>query len=184
MKDVRFRSLACTVAVVVSGAGWTSSGTGAASPGTTTVHVAASASKPPSCRSEELKLGVGPAFGAAGTERQYFSLTNRASRSCTLTGYPGVSFVDDDGHVVADDFERGSDPPPSAVTLSAGSSASFKVELGTGGAGSCRSGMSWTTVRVIPPDDTGVLSAPFKGSACGRPAVYAVQPGPPPESNG
>jgi hypothetical protein len=187
MSVMRLRSLRFIVVVLtVVGMGCTSSGRGAATPTNSTALAAAPASseqQPASCRAGELKLDVGPDFGAAGTEHQYFSLTNTASRSCTLNGYPGVTFVASDGRVVADNFERASDPPPSAVAVAPGNTASFQVNYGGGGVG-CQREVSWTTVRVIPPNDTGVLSAPFKDSACGGYTVHAVQAGPPPQANG
>src|SRR5438552_787699 len=97
------RSLPLVIAVV------SVVGTGCNARGMTTASASPQPQSP--CRAEQLRLEVGPDFGALGTEHQYFSLTNTGSGSCTLTGYPGVSFVARDGRVVADNFERASDPP-------------------------------------------------------------------------
>src|SRR5579884_3945140 len=86
---------------VGTAAGSCSRGPDAVAPTSSTRQTAAS-----SCRATQLKLAVGSTFGAAGTESQYFSLTNTAPRACTLTGYPDVSFVSADGRIVANNFER------------------------------------------------------------------------------
>ncbi len=193
---VRFWRLLFVVGMIIA-AGSCSNGQRAVAPTSSTTAAAVS-----SCRAAQLKLGVGSAFGAAGTESQYFSLTNTASQSCTLTGYPDVSFVSAGGRVVANNFERATtDPVPSAVsvpapsppeqpscgscpvTVPAGGVASFEINFGGGGVG-CRAEYSWATIRVIPPNDTGVLSTPFEGSACGGGTVHVVRAGPPPIANG
>ena len=214
MRLVPFRSLLILVAVVsIAVAGCGSNGRTAESPSTSTSAAAApttastssgaqsqpaptsAASQPSSsaprgqqqsssCRAAQLKLSEGPDFGAAGTESQYLSLTNTSSQKCTLTGFPGISFVAADGRVVADNFQRATaDPPPSVVTVAPGGIASFQINFGGGGVG-CQGEVSWTTVRIIPPNDAGVLSTPFKGSACGGYTVHAVREGPPPSANG
>jgi len=188
MSLVRFWRLLIVVGVSIA-AGSCSNGRRAVAPTTSTTAVAAS-----SCRATQLKLGVGSTFGHAGTESQYFSLINTASRSCTLTGYPDVSFVSADGGVVANNFERATtDPAPyppgqpscgsCPVTVTPGGIASFEINYGGGGVG-CRGEYSWTTIRVSPPNDTGRLSTPFEGSACGGGTVHVVRAGPPPSANG
>lgn len=50
---------------------------------------------PGTCTVNQLSVTLGRGNGAAGSEIVPIVFTNTGSSSCTLTGYPGVSFVGD-----------------------------------------------------------------------------------------
>ena len=78
-------------------------------------------SAPSRCTTAELAGSLGPADGAAGSVNQTLVLTNTGSRTCTLRGFPGVSYVRGDG---------GTQAGPSAVMVGA---RGGDVRLGPGG---------------------------------------------------
>lgn len=45
------------------------------------------------CQADALKLSIGPGTGAAGSTYYPLDFTNAGHTTCTLDGYPGVSFV-------------------------------------------------------------------------------------------
>jgi len=59
------------------------------------------ASNPAECKVADLKLSLGGGDAAAGTVYRQLRFTNKGSRTCTIQGFPGVSYVaGDDGHQV------------------------------------------------------------------------------------
>jgi len=52
------------------------------------------------CHSGQLTVAVTNSQGAAGTIYSHLTFTNKSAIACTMTGYPGVSFVDGAGHQV------------------------------------------------------------------------------------
>ena len=64
-------------------------------PGTSPTGTASSAATPGgSCGTSALRMTLGPASAAAGHFYRPLVFTNISAASCTLYGYPGVSFVD------------------------------------------------------------------------------------------
>jgi hypothetical protein len=61
----------------------------------------APASDPAECKVADLKLSIGGGDSAAGTTYRQLRFTNRGTRTCTIQGFPGVSYVAGaDGHQV------------------------------------------------------------------------------------
>lgn len=127
-------------------------------------------SAPSRCTTAELAGSLGPADGAAGSVNQTLVLTNTGSRTCTLRGFPGVSYVRGDG---------GTQAGPSAVMVGA---RGGDVRLGPGGsagaamqlanvqnfdAASCRP-VAVRGLRVYPPGDTASLFVPRPGTGCSQ----------------
>jgi uncharacterized protein DUF4232 len=56
---------------------------------------------PAECKVADLKLSLGGGDAAAGTMYRELRFTNKGTRSCTIQGFPGVSYVaGEDGHQV------------------------------------------------------------------------------------
>lgn len=123
---------------------------------------------PDRCTTSELTGSL--ADGDAGAGSRFFTLvlTNTGTRTCELTGFPGVSYVaGDDGHQVgpaaAMDGERGG-----PVVLAAGGSAGAPLRLvnvANYDAAVCLP-TPVTGLRVYPPGDTASLFVPAEGTGC------------------
>lgn len=89
-----------------------------------------------SCRSGDLAARVGPSNGAGGTMHPEIELTNATTRSCTLEGYLGVSFLNAKGAIMAGVVRHDPGQVPTSpvgitvVTLSPGSSGLFLLDTG------------------------------------------------------
>jgi uncharacterized protein DUF4232 len=75
------------------------------------------------CKVADLSLRLGGGDAAAGTSYRALVFTNKGGRTCTIQGFPGVSFVaGDDGHQVGPAAFRVGEKGP-AITLRPGESA-------------------------------------------------------------
>jgi hypothetical protein len=89
-------------------------GTGSGSPGTSASPANGR------CHADQVRLAVEPApgGGAMGSRYEYLLITNTSTRSCTLYGYPGLSFVTaPNGQQVNDPATRRSGSAPASVRL-------------------------------------------------------------------
>jgi uncharacterized protein DUF4232 len=115
----------------------------------TVTHTASAAA----CSSSHLALSLGIGQGTAGTTYQVLVLTNTGSTSCTLFGYPGVSFVDASGAIIGKPSSR--DPGVEhTITLPAGGAAnalSRQPDAGNFPASACNMKTA-DRVRVYPPN--------------------------------
>lgn len=144
--------------------------------------IAAAAGAASVCSSTDLKVAITPATGgnAAGTAYYTLGLTNDSQRSCTITGYPGVSLVDAAGAQLGDAASRNAAQPVVTLTLGLGQAAYATVGLPDAGnfpPGQCTANS--TNVRVFPPAQTTALTAPFAAQACSGwtvTALHATQP--------
>ncbi|MDP9075135.1 MAG: DUF4232 domain-containing protein [Actinomycetota bacterium] len=121
-----------------------------------------------------LSAALSNANGAAGTIYYHLVFTNTsATRSCTIQGYPGVSFVDGAGHQIGAPVPRLTSAAGGAVTLGPGSSAGSQFLLHDAYVGSV-AGCTPTTaagLRVYPPNQTAALSAPAPLQVCANPST-------------
>jgi hypothetical protein len=105
------------------------------------------------CSSSHLALSLGVGQGTAGTTYQVLVLTNTGSTSCTLFGYPGVSFVDSTGAIIGKPSSR--DPGAEhTITIAAGAAAnalSRQPDAGNFPSSVCQP-MTSDRVRVYPPN--------------------------------
>jgi len=123
------------------------------------------------CSTSELSLAQAENYSAHGQIDIVFTLTNEASTPCTLTGYPGVSFLNGAGSQVGPDATRHQSPEP-AVTLAPNARAAFQ-EVDPQAA--CPDSPRGTQIRVFPPNQTASLSLPVQVYVC-RPSITAVSP--------
>lgn len=162
-----------------------------------------SASAPPAnrsrltdrCQTSQLAIQVVREGVAAGTAMKLYELTNHASASCTLFGYPEVQMLNTAGRVLTTTVHRApvsSETAPARVTLFPGGHAWFWLQYPDGtGYGHATCPLSHV-LEVTPPSARSYLLvtepsgqiAPFGGTTsalrCGAVTVTAVaaQPSP------
>ena len=106
--------------------------------------------------------------GAAGSYEVQVVVTNTASYTCLVNGYPGVSFVAGDKHTqLGAAAVRDGTVTPHAVTL--GPRRHAYATLGVSQAGAFGSRCTITKAagfRVYPPGETEALFAPSSAMAC------------------
>lgn len=170
----------CARATDVSGSGSTSSSTtqqsttstaavstisqqtsSSTSESTTTTETSSAVAGQP-CVSENLKASLGEPEGAAGSSYYALIFTNTGTVSCTLQGFPGVSYVTGDngtqvGGSAAWDGSKGP-----AVTLEPGGTATAQlqeVNVQNFPSDVCKP-VSTRGLRVYPPGETAALFVP------------------------
>lgn len=136
------------------------------------------------CTAGQLRVNVASGDNAAGHIGLLVVFTNTSTRSCTIFGYPGVSFVTRHGDQVNDPAQRVR-RTPSLVTLAPNGRAHASLLLvnvnNYAGNPSCQATLT-AGVRVYPPDDTTALFASSPQWICdakgtGVPQIYPVQAG-------
>jgi hypothetical protein len=162
-----------------AGAPQASTSTKAPTSGASTSPVPSASSSPTSsspaqtaaatCVSSDLQAKLGQAQGAAGTFYQVVLLTNTSNATCSLYGYPGVSFVTGvGGHVIGAPATRNTAIGDVLVTLQPGAQASTLVGVEDVGAlppSKCHVGKAdW--LQVYPPGDTGALYVQYSAQVC------------------
>lgn len=123
---------------------------------------------PGNCPTRGLSLRLGAGQGTAGSVYEPIVFTNTSGRTCTLYGYPGVSFVaPGTGHQVGAAAWRNPVHPRATVTLAPGASASALVQVVDDRnfpAASCHI-LPVSGLRVYAPGNTAAAYLPFKGAA-------------------
>jgi hypothetical protein len=145
----------------------------ASSPPATTAPVSSPSPQtqagPGPCQSNALKVTLGSGNGAAGTTVVPVEFTNVSASTCTLYGFPGVSFSGESYAVqVGPAATRNQSSPKAVVTLAPGAVASAQVSIVDAQnypAGPC----GLTTVSgivVYPPNLTTSVGLPYNGYTC------------------
>jgi hypothetical protein len=147
----------------------TTTTTSTASTSTSTTVTTATVSGPPPCTAAMLALSFLGQQGGMGHGEIGFQLRNTSSTSCRTYGWPGIQFLDQNGgalptipHHVTNDF-FGSNPAVPLV-IAAGSSASFRLDVGHGVATSNGCATAYA-LQVIPPNDTATLRTSIPNGA-------------------
>lgn len=147
---------------------------------TSTSSAAATTTSGPSttgCASSALAVTLGSPNGSAGSVHYLITFRNTGSSSCTLYGYPGVSFLGAGGTLIGAPAQRQSGATPATVTLTAGGSAYSSVGVTDPGIPPCSSSATATQVSVYPPGETHALivGAPSGIQVCSSPNTSAYQ---------
>jgi uncharacterized protein DUF4232 len=149
----------------------TTSSTSTAAPtsSTATTTTTATTAGPPSCRAANLSLSFLGQQGGMGHGEIGFQLRNTSSGSCRTYGYPGILFLDQQGHPLptiphhtTNDF-FGSTPAVPLV-IAPGQSASFRLDVGHGVATANGCATAYA-LQVIPPNDTATLHTAIPNGA-------------------
>jgi hypothetical protein len=126
-------------------------------------------SNPSNCKSSELKLSFGHDADHA-MQKTYTSLqfTNTGQRTCTLEGFPGVSFVTgDNGRQVGEAANRSGNQGPT-ITLRPGNSTNaglIMVNPDPFDPAQCKQ-VDVRGLRVYPPNETAAMFLPSTGATC------------------
>ena len=138
----------------------------------------------PPCSSRYLRADKGLAQGTAGSVYTVIKFTNLNNASCTLYGYPGVSFgagkpVTQVGLAATENPTT----PRELVTLKPGGVASALLQIvdaGNYSASQCQP-VTATWLQIYPPNQTVPLYLPYTSMTCAKHVqiltVSAVRPG-------
>jgi uncharacterized protein DUF4232 len=137
------------------------------------------------CKVADLSLRLNDGEGTAGTYYRALIFTNKGRRTCTIQGFPGVSYVTgDDGHQVGQAAERNGAKKP-AVTLKPGDSANVTIgfrDVDAFDETSCEP-TETRGLRVYPPHEYDSMFVPADGRGCAgkvqesQLTVTSVEPG-------
>jgi hypothetical protein len=175
---------AATVTVTSPSSG--SAGAPTATP-TATPAAAPSPTGPPSCASSALRASLGRGSGAAGSAYYPVELINVSGSTCTLYGYPGVSFVTRiGGSQIGAAARQDHTFARRLVTLAPGATAHAQLQVVDAEnfpAAECGL-VTAHWLKVFPPGQFGALYIKLKASACSSAAkpvrvlaIQTVQPG-------
>jgi hypothetical protein len=163
------------------------SGTGSASASGTTAPTATpshTAAVTGACANSTLRPSLAPAGAAAGTAYYALRLTNVSAATCTLYGYPGVSFVSAvGGQQIGSAAARNPLYPATTVVLAPNATANATVGVATAAnypAARCHP-VTAHALRVYPPGQTAAVYVTQNFAACSASVlvltVTAVRPG-------
>ena len=144
-----------------------------------------------SCASSGLKIKVdtSQSGAAAGSVYVPIDFTNITGSTCTLFGYPGVSFVTSPSGSQLGRAATRNPPTATLVTLAPGGLAHAVLRVADAGNYSPSACVPVTAhwVRVYPPNQFNAIYARYKTQACSarlpakvgsQVSVYVVRPGP------
>ncbi|MFJ2959082.1 DUF4232 domain-containing protein [Streptomyces sp. NBC_00669] len=146
--------------------GGTSSGSGGSGGSGSTASAGTSV---PDCTTNQLSATAGDFSAGAGTAGFQIVFQNTGSSPCTLSGYPGVSFVKIHNIQLGKAAARTSDTPATRVTLIPGAHAYADALSVNGQSGYSAAQCDLTTVptlRVYPPNQKESLNIPWNRQEC------------------
>lgn len=120
------------------------------------------------CKVADLKLSLRNGDSAAGTTYRSLVFTNKGNRTCTIQGFPGVSYVaGDDGHQVGPAAYRTGKKGP-VITLKPGATASSDVgfvQVANYDPAVCKP-TAVRGLRVYPPHEYDSMFVAQPGTGC------------------
>lgn len=125
------------------------------------------------CTSPDLAIGVQASEGgaAAGSNYVLLTFTNRSVSTCTMYGYPGVSFVGkDNGTQLGVPAVRNRSAAPADVRLGAGATTTALLQIANAGNYDVKQCAPTTAdgFRVYPPGSETAAYVAFAAQACQR----------------
>ncbi|MFF0749523.1 DUF4232 domain-containing protein [Streptomyces sp. NPDC004267] len=131
---------------------------------------------PKECATSQLSAALTTPEPAAGSIYATLVFTNRSTVTCTMTGYPGVSYVAKNGVQSGNAAVR--EPGTTAtVTLHPGgrAKAALRDANGVSGYDPAQCALSPAEgLRIYPPDQKAALFVPWKTEHCAGPTVHAL----------
>jgi len=139
---------------------------------------------PAGCATTALTASLGPGSGAAGSRYFPIKFTNTSGSTCSLYGYPGVSFVTAAGAQVGAAATEDPTYPRRLITLAPGATARAELRIADAQnypPATCHPA-SVHRLKIFPPGQTSALYLTLTATACSRTsvqilAVQTVQPG-------
>jgi hypothetical protein len=123
---------------------------------------------PNECKVADLKLTLGRGDAAAGTVYRELRFTNKGGRTCTIQGFPGVSYVaGEDGHQVGPSAYR-EGTKGAAIRLTPGMTVMAPlglVQVGNYDPAACKP-TSVRGLRVYPPHEYDSMFVRAPGTGC------------------
>jgi hypothetical protein len=124
---------------------------------------------PPGCATSQLAASLGQGNGAAGSTIVPVEFKNTSSSTCSLYGYPGVSFVTGPGgSQIGNSAGEDNATPRQLVTLAAGSTAHALLQVAVAQnypPSRCHLAHAhW--LKVFPPGQTAALYLKFTADTC------------------
>jgi hypothetical protein len=120
------------------------------------------------CQTGNLTVAIGQSQGTAGSVFEPLRFTNKGASSCTMSGYPGVSFVTaGSGAQVGAAASRNAQHAAKTVTLAPGAGAEAIVQVvdhGNYDPAQCKA-TDVSGFRVYPPGQTAAVYVPFAETA-------------------
>ena len=171
---------ACTSANSTTGTPTTVASTATTTAAATGAQVTtpATPARPGRCVSSGLLASLGQSQGAAGHSYVALLLTNRSRVTCTLDGYPGVSFTaGTDAHQIGAPAQRDRRFGAAPVTLVPGATVHATVDVANYanyGQQACQPARA-TGFRIFPPGSTGSLFIGAPQTVCSKPGVQSFQ---------
>jgi len=139
-----------------------------------------SPTSPQACATGPLSVALTNPDVAAGQYYATLVFTNTSATSCTLTGYPGVSYVVENG-VQSGNAAVRENGTVTSVILGPGGKASAKLHdsNGIGGYDPAQCQLSPAEgLRIYPPNQTAALFLPWKTEHCAGPTIHSLTIGP------
>jgi Protein of unknown function (DUF4232) len=159
---------------------------GTASPAVSPPTAPTQAAGAPACATSALKVAVParPGGAAAGSSYYPIQFANVSGTSCTMYGYPGVSFVTaQGGRQIGPAATRNPAVARQLVTLSPGQTVHAELQVVNAEnypPADCGP-VTAHWLKVYPPSQTGPAYVSFTAQACSKPkqilSVQTVQPG-------
>ena len=128
---------------------------------TTTVTVSPTIAPPTACRAANLVLTLGPQIGSAGHFNYELQFRNAGTVTCTMTGFPGVSFLDGSGNPIGAPAQRNT-LTYSTITVAPGASGYAHLAVVDTSVQNCPAAPAHE-IRVYPPNETTALTVPVSG---------------------
>jgi Protein of unknown function (DUF4232) len=133
---------------------------------------------PPGCASSALRLSIGQGNGTAGSIIVPVQFTNTSSATCTMYGYPGVSFVTGaGGSVIGAPAGEDAAMPRKLITLAPGAEASAALQVVVAQnfpASKCKLAKAhW--LQVYPPGQTAALYVKYSSDTCSSKSIRVLE---------
>jgi hypothetical protein len=134
--------------------------------------------RPGPCVSSDLRVSLGQSQGGAGTFYIALLLTNRSRVTCTLDGYPGVSFVGGtDAHQIGTPAQPDRRVGAAPLTLVPGATVHVTVavaDYANYDKQTCQPARA-TGYRIFPPGSTGSLLISAPQMVCSKPGLQGFR---------
>jgi hypothetical protein len=138
---------------------------------------ASSSTSPPSCSTSHLHIFLGGGSGgAAGSVYTGLNFTNTGTTTCTLRGFPGVSFIDGSHHQLGASAQRTTPPSSHTITLHPGAHASSILRI-TQTANYPRSTckpVAARGLRIYPPGATRSAFVTYRHPVCWATSIHQL----------